>query len=138
MLIQDEKWDPANPRGHTTTATMTAREFNAWCDAGHPPLKPKPQTDAQKQRAWDQQFDARLNSKMLAFAEGLGKEFGIRERELRANFKRETEALRAEIEKLRGASAVDLVGLANKIGKSLRNDEPVDLPSEWRLSHGKH
>jgi hypothetical protein len=121
----EEVWDPANPRG-LTVATMSQREFNAWCDAGKPPLeKPKPQP--QPYAAMRVEIEARLQTRLMQFASIVGGEVGKREKMVveklqaqlnaeRVNFNIQLDALRKEVAALRDERS---------------SGEIVDLP-KWR------
>jgi len=39
VLLPDGSWNPANPRKHKNSATMSQAEFRAWNEAGRPPLE---------------------------------------------------------------------------------------------------
>jgi hypothetical protein len=122
------EWDPSNPR-KLTVATMSQREYSAWCAAGKPALKspvamvPKVKVDDMVRAAIDRErTNTQAALEMLASI--IGEECGKNEKALRT----EIDALRGEIGKLRDA---------NVRSHLPSNDDVLDLPN-WRSHHVEH
>jgi hypothetical protein len=114
----------ADWRRCTTTAAMTTAQFNQYCRDGKPPLTApavtvtKAKADAMVATAVSRER-AHVAQRLEGFASLMGEEVGRVERKLRADFKAEIDALRAELQELRGE----------------RGAEALDLP-DWR--HATH
>jgi hypothetical protein len=111
MHDEKEKWDPANPK-KLAIATMNSREFNAWCDAGRPPLEPPAARRAT--------MEATLQARLEKFADLLGKEIG-----------QIHQGINAEIAVLRAEHRRELDALHAKLRQFEPDNDAVDLPN-WR------
>jgi hypothetical protein len=118
----------ADWRGYTSTKEMPPATFNAWCDAGKPPLTSAERASPRDLKVTKAQVDAaidreraNLQASLEAVAEILGEEVALLENKMRADFKAAIDAVRAEIGKqeLRGG------------------DDIIDLPADWR-PHVEH
>jgi hypothetical protein len=116
-------WDPANPRGLTVKA-MNPAEFNAWCDAGRPPLeppKPAPSKLERQNGMTETQVLAHVTERLDGLVAVLGEEVAAVEKKIRADFNVELAELRAELHELRGERSAGV----------------TDLP-DWKSFHVEH
>jgi hypothetical protein len=92
-------WDATNPRDHKSPASMSHAEFNAWVDAGRPALTRNGSKDDPKRVAAHirEHVERRLDAVMSV----VGEEVAQIENGIRADHKRELDALREELAMLR-------------------------------------